>query len=161
MLSLAVIEDFYHMKISNKLILAGLFLAIIYQVATQGVDILFSVLWNILFPIIVLYLFYLVHALGAGDIKLLSVVGGFINFKELVICIAISFAIGAMIAFGKMLYYRSFLCSIRKGTRYILEQAMGRREVYEKDFLTKRNLIHFSFAILLGTVAGEWYVGGF
>ena len=67
-LGVAVVLDYRFLRISNRLILFGIVLAICLHLAVYGLEGIVSVLWNISFPVIVLYLFYLVGALGAGDI---------------------------------------------------------------------------------------------
>ena len=76
----AVIQDFDCMKVSNRLILVGLALGIFFQVIQNGPVAIVRVLPNIIFPVIVLYLLFLMRCLGAGDIKLFSVIGACINF---------------------------------------------------------------------------------
>ena len=83
----AVIQDFMCMKISNRLILMGLFCSIAFGISIGGVPQIIYILWNISFPVIILYLLYVLGILGAGDIKLFSVIGGFTNFKTLTDCI--------------------------------------------------------------------------
>ena len=159
-LCLAVMEDFYRMKISNRLIIVGLLLSLGYRIQAEGIGAVPFVLWNISFPVIVLYVFYLSGAIAAGDVKLFSVVGGFLHFQELMMCIIVSFLIAALFSLGKMVYYHRFSTGIQKGAGYLWGRLKGEQRVYERDFSKKTNLIHFSFAILLGTAAVELYLGG-
>ena len=156
----AVMEDFYRMKICNRLIIVGLLLSLEYRIQAEGIGAVPFVLWNISFPVIVLYVFYLLGAIAAGDVKLFSVVGGFLHFQELMMCIIVSFLIAALFSLGKMVYYHRFSTGIQKGAGYLWGRLKGEQRVYERDFSKKTNLIHFSFAILLGTAAVELYLGG-
>lgn len=156
----AVILDFMTTKISNRLILVGLILALVFHFMDGGMSGILYVLWNISFPVIVLYLFYLTGALGAGDIKLFSVVGGFLNFKELLWCILFSFVTAAVMSLVKMLYFRTFALRMRKGLCYIGGLLQGKWEVYQRNQNEKKDIIHFSLAILLGTIAARLYMGG-
>ncbi len=159
-LCLAVIGDFYRMKISNRLIIVGLLLSLGFRVSTEGAGAVPVVLWNISFPVIVLYVFYLLGAIAAGDVKLFSVIGGFLHFYELMMCIVVSFLIAALFSLGKMVCYHRFSSGIKEGAKYLWGRLKGEQRVYERDFSNKTNLIHFSFAILLGTAAVELYLGG-
>ncbi len=159
-LCLAAIGDFYRMKISNRLILVGLLLSLGFRILAEGVGAVPVVLWNISFPVIVLYVFYLLGAIAAGDVKLFSVVGGFLRFHELIMCMIVSFLIAALFSLGKMVYYHRLFSGLQKGAKYLWGRFRGGQEVYERDFSNKTNLIHFSFAILLGTAAVELYLGG-
>ena len=82
----AVVQDFMYMKISNRLILMGILFSLAFGFMTGGLRQVLYVLVNISFPVFVLYLFYLLGVLGAGDIKLFSIIGGFTNFKLLTGC---------------------------------------------------------------------------
>ena len=146
----AVIQDFMCMKISNRLILMGLFCSIAFGISIGGVPQIIYILWNISFPVIILYLLYVLVILGAGDIKLFSVIGGFTNFKTLTDCILAAFLVGAIISVGKMLYNRNLQFSLFKGSVFIRELLHGNFMSYRKSMAQKENLMHFSVAILLG-----------
>ena len=110
----AVVQDFMYMKISNRLILMGILFSLAFGFMTGGLRQVLYVLVNISFPVFVLYLFYLLGVLGAGDIKLFSIIGGFTNFKLLTGCMFYSFVAAAVIAVGKMLYNRNLRISVFK-----------------------------------------------
>lgn len=99
----AVIMDLRSGKISNRLILIGIGVALIRRLLQEGGVGLLTGALQISFPVIILYLFFLLGALGAGDIKLFSLVGGFVNFRELVACIIVAFILGAIWSFVKLL----------------------------------------------------------
>ena len=82
-LIVAVVQDITSMRISNRLIIMGLFLSMAFGIVLGGMPRIIQVLLNISIPVIMLYLFYLIGVLGAGDIKLFSVIGGFTNFKNI------------------------------------------------------------------------------
>jgi prepilin peptidase CpaA len=155
----AVVLDFRCYKISNRLIAAGYVLAVAFRFAQGGMQEVLYVLWNISFPVITLYLFYRMRAIGAGDVKLFSMIGGFLNFHEVVLCIAVSFVIGAVFSLGKMLYYGNLFESLRSGGSYFWGLIGGNLREYKPGGDTRQHVIHFSFAILLGTVAVLIYGG--
>ena len=132
----AVIQDFMCMKISNRLILMGLFCSIAFGISIGGVPQIIYILWNISFPVIILYLF--------------SVIGGFTNFKTLTDCILAALLVGAIISVGKMLHNRNLQFSLFKGSVFIRELLHGNFMSYRKSMVQKENLMHFSVAILLG-----------
>ena len=88
--------------------------------------------------------------MGAGDIKLFSVIGGFTNFKTLTDCILAALLVGAIISVGKMLHNRNLQFSLFKGSVFIRELLHGNFMSYRKSMVQKENLMHFSVAILLG-----------
>ena len=52
-------------------------------------------LFGILCPIVLLYLFFLIKIIGAGDIKLLAGIGAFVS-REIIIIIIVAFAIASV-----------------------------------------------------------------
>ena len=96
-LSLAVAEDVWHMKISNRMILCGLFWGFAIRLMRDGpVGIPLYVL-NVLLPVVLLILLFQLHVLGAGDIKLFSVTGSFLTTEQLVRVIAAVVGAGMVI----------------------------------------------------------------
>ncbi len=128
LLLVAVGMDLKSMRISNRLILIGLGISLVRRFICEGMVGVFTGLILILIPVVLLYLLFLVGALGAGDIKLFSLVGSFINLRELIWCIIFAFFYGAIISLGKILGMMLFRI----------------------PFTEKQNLIHFSVAIFLG-----------
>jgi prepilin peptidase CpaA len=122
-----------------------------------GMSRLTDILLNISFPVVVLYLLYLLGVLGAGDIKLFSVVGGFTNFKTLTSCMLTAFVVAAALSVGKMLYNRNLGVSLFKGQLFVKEVLQGNISSYRKTRAEERNLIHFSVAILVGLVLVRGY----
>lgn len=155
LLTVAVIQDFRQTKVSNRLILVGLFIAIVFRIFGDGIQAVVWALPNIIFPVIILYLFYLMRILGAGDIKLFSVVGGFLKFNELVSCMMCAFIVGAIISLIKMLYERTLSYRLFLGERYLRSILMGDFGPY--SFKSKDSIMHFSLAILLGVIFLQLY----
>lgn len=156
-LVVAVVQDFMYTKISNRLILVGLILSLAFGIILGGVPRILNILLNISFPVIVLYLLYLLGVLGAGDIKLFSVIGGFTNFTMLTHCMLAAFLAGGVIAVVKMLLNRNLKFSLFKGQLFLREVLKGNVVSYRSTMAEKRNLMHFSVAILLGYVIARGY----
>ncbi len=146
----AVVQDFTSMKISNRLILMGLLLSLAFGIFLGGMPRVIQVLLNISFPVIVLYLLYLIGVIGAGDIKLFSVIGGFTNFKTLTDCMQAAFVAGAVIAVIRMLYFRNLRFSLFKAHLFFRELVSGNRSSYRDGWVQEQNLMHFTVAIFLG-----------
>lgn len=149
----AVVLDFLCYRISNRLIAAGMMLALVLGYAQGGVQQMILVLRNMSFPVIVLYLFYRMRAIGAGDVKLFSMIGGFLNFRQIVWCMGISFVIGAVLSLGKMLRNGTLYRGLLEGGSYIWGLMGGKWQEYLPSGDTKDHVIHFSLAILLGMLA--------
>lgn len=131
---IAVIMDIREWRISNRLITLGLFTGLILRIVGEGSIGIIYFLVNISIPVILLFLLFQLRALGAGDIKLFSVVGGFVEREQLLEVIVISFLAAAFMGVGKMLYLK--LSNI--------------------ESTEKKTLIHFSIAILIGYIVTIW-----
>ena len=130
----AVYTDMTQTRISNRLIVLGLVLGIFFRIMTEGyMGVLFFVV-NIFIPVILLYLLFQLRVLGAGDIKLFSMLGAFISTEQLLSLMVLAFCVGALLGIGKKVYQFIFL----------------KRELGE---LTQ---IHFSPAILIAYLIIIW-----
>lgn len=151
LLLIAVGMDVKNMRISNRLILIGLGISFVRRLLCEGIVGVFTGIFLISFPVILLYLLFLAGALGAGDIKLFSLIGGFVNFKELVWCIIFAFVFAAVFSLLKMLYHGIFLSSMRNVWNYLSYLCAGVTRSYV-PLDQKKNKIHFSVAIFLGFI---------
>lgn len=133
-LVLAVVEDFREMKISNRLIASGLILGLAFRVMGEGSAGVVHFLVNISIPVLLLFLLFQMRAVGAGDIKLFSVVGGFLTTEQLLYVMFAAFAAGAVIGLIKLVY-------------------RVRTTGYQIGTIT---VIHFSTAILIGYFVIVW-----
>ena len=97
---IAMLMDLKYKRISNRLILGGMGIALVWRFCSEGFLGAFTAVLQISFPVIILYLLFWLDILGAGDIKLFSLIGGFVNFKILVWCIIYAFVIAAVFASG-------------------------------------------------------------
>lgn len=159
----AAVLDFYRGKIPNILILIGCCYGIVRLLYHQ--DIL-KALPGIVFPVIVLFPLYKIGTIGAGDIKLLSMLGFYFSFMETMFCIFLAFILGAVISiisfiryenfFERMTYLFSYLkeCFDTGHLRYYYLDSQGKQISHSAENKTKIHLaIPIFFSVLL-------YVGG-
>lgn len=103
-------------------------------------------------PIIVLFLLFRLRMLGAGDIKLLAVIGG-ITGTSIWSIMCYSFFAGGVIAAVQMMHHHNLVSRMQCLFLYI-QTCFFRRQIipYESGFDTgsTKNTIHFSIAIVLG-----------
>ena len=155
-LAAAVVQDFMYMKISNRLILMGILFSLAFGFTTGGLRQVLYVLADVSIPVIVLYLFYLLGVIGAGDIKLFSIIGGFTNFRLLMRCMFYSFIVAAAIAVCKMLYNHNLRISLFKAGVFFKGIRENGIVSYHKEWAEPCNLMHFSLAILIGYLMAVW-----
>lgn len=151
LLSIAAVTDIQSLRISNRLIVSGLFLGCFFQILELGVKGIGVFLLNVSIPVILLYLLFLIRALGAGDIKLFSMIGGIWGLQVLCITIAVSFLVAAAMSLCKILYHRNLISRLRVFREYT-ERVLACRTLleYPQDFQGNQHIIHFSIAILVG-----------
>lgn len=151
LLSIAVVADLQSFRISNRLIVSGFVSGFFLQVLELGMKGIGVFLLNVSIPVILFYLLFLIHVLGAGDIKLFSVIGGIWGFQVLYCTIVVSFLVGAALSLGKLLYHRNFISRLQVFQGYIAQLIYtGRLSEYPQQFQGTQHIIHFSISILIG-----------
>lgn len=129
-LILAVCSDVRTEKIRNKLILAGLATGFLIQIYEKGISVhSLMVHSNINTDILILSDISHRQPLGAGDIKLFSVIAGFLTLKTWWVCVEAAFLAGAAMGLFKLLF---------------------------KNYVKDAHTIHFSVPILAGYL---YYLG--
>ena len=119
LLLIAVYTDMTWTRISNRLIVLGLFIGLILRIVGEGSIGILVFIVNISIPVILLYLLFQMRALGAGDIKLFSMIGGFISTEELLQILGVAFFVGAIYGLGKIAYQNLYLKRVYKKTTQI------------------------------------------
>jgi len=131
LISAAVITDYKYFKIPNPLNLWGLISAIYFNLFLYGQYNLDSIAIGFVIPFVILYPVFMVGGIGAGDIKLLCVIGTVIGIKSIMIFTVSCFLIAGIIGIVKL----------------ILLWIHGKRE--KKYEMSK---IHFSYAIVVTSI---------
>lgn len=103
-LILAVAEDVRKMKISNRLIVSGLVLGLAFRLFGEGITGMLHFLLNISIPVILLFLLYHMHVIGAGDIKLISVVSSFFSWNQTAALVMVAFFTAAVFGLLKKIF---------------------------------------------------------
>lgn len=151
LLSVAAAMDVRSFQISNRLIVSGILLGCFFQIQELGVKGAGVFLINVSIPVILFYLLFLMHVLGAGDIKLFSMIGGIWGLQVLCTTIAASFLVAAVMSLGKILYHKNLILRLRVFREYMCEVLLsGRLPRYPQESQGKQHIIHFSIAILIG-----------
>lgn len=88
-----------------------------------------SIIWflpDIVFPVVILYFLYLSGILGAGDIKLFSVVGAFTNLRFTALCMVAAFVAAAGYGLISMVLKKELFVRMRDGFLYLNGILCGR-----------------------------------
>lgn len=157
-LAASVWTDIRTGKISNRLIGLGLLLGYIYNLMKYGWNGSFYFLIQISTPVLIFYLLFLMHALGAGDIKLFSVIGSCIGLKGLFDVIIYSFLTGALLSLVVLIRNKNIYSRIAYFSEY-MKTSLYTKSIakYDHESDGNRNYIHFSIAIFTGFII---YLGG-
>ena len=148
LLTVAAIGDFKNYRISNR---PFLFRLVGGKVA--------SIIWflpDIVFPVVILYFLYLSGILGAGDIKLFSVVCAFTNLKFTALCMAAAFMAAAGYGLISMVLKKELFVRMRDGFLYLNGILCGRFMRYRGQ----GKAVSFAVYVLLGTAMADiWFYG--
>ena len=114
--------------------------------------------WGILYflvgaitPILILFLLFLGNVLGAGDIKLFSVIGASLGATEGIQCIWYSFVAGAILAIFLLFFRSNFLSRIQYFIQYIKTCFIGKSiRTYCAQEGRDKSTFHFTTAIFAG-----------
>lgn len=104
----AVLCDLGKGNIPNELIMAGLGFSVIYQYFSAGIMGLMLCMGGMILPVILLGPLYYFRMIGAGDVKLFCVLGGFLGPGLCFQCIVRAILAGGVISLLILVYYKNF-----------------------------------------------------
>ncbi|MCC8137297.1 MAG: prepilin peptidase [Clostridiales bacterium] len=146
----AVLCDLWAERIPNAVIAAGLAMGMIYQLFEEGPLGLILFLGGALLPLLLLGGLYFFRMLGAGDIKLLCVAGGFFGPAGVFVCLMRSlFAAGVL---SLLILYRHHELGERLGyfLRYVSDYAKSGQWRPYLDGVKENARFCFSVPVLIG-----------
>lgn len=148
-LTVAAACDYFTKKIPNLIIISGYGMAFTTMIVINGFSDFYIYIIRALWPVLALFIFYYLKALGAGDIKLFSVISIFCPTEFLIRFIICSFMIGALYGLIRMIINRelknklaSVLCHVQK--------CMASGEVSHYTPTSNSSYICFSICMLVG-----------
>lgn len=148
MVTIAMISDLRSRKISNRLILCGYAICLAKAVGSFSPATVLEVLWNLSVPVIIGYFLYLPGVIGAGDIKLLSIISGFIGLYQTGIVALIALLIGGIWSLILLLQNRVLEKNMFAGICYIWELMQGNMICY-RDLPVEREQLTIPFSVCI------------
>lgn len=118
LLAAAVFFDLKTTKVPNPLIIAGYITGALLRI--RAPEDALQCLADILWPIIILYPLFLMRGLGAGDIKLFSVLSILYPFSILIQIMILSLYVGAGLIISRKIYERLSERSYKNFIHYTL-----------------------------------------
>lgn len=150
--------DLRYDRVDNRWIVLMWEAGLIYQLCRKGIGGMGSFLLGSGLPIVLLWILFRFRMLGAGDVKLLSALGGIMGAKQVWKCMVGSFLFGAVYSILIL-----FICgNLRERLAYFILyfENYGRTKKIRPYRRKGRRMEHFHFTvpILLSTFL---YAGGF
>lgn len=147
----ATYYDLRKYRVPNHIILSGLGTSLLIQLFTKG---LYGIVWwgkGIIIPVAVLFILYLFHVIGAGDIKLFSVVGGFLGVYQVIHVIILAFIIGAVMSVFQMIRFRNLGNRMQYLANYIHKVIKEKKikSYYNVEEGSPKDIIPFTLAIMI------------
>lgn len=112
---------------------------------------------NISVPVIILFLLFLMRVLGAGDIKLFSMIGSILTIRELYRCIVYGFVAGGILAVFYLAADVQRMERLKYAFGYLVNMAKNRQiKPYIPPAAGKLKM-PFSIPILLGVIGALYF----
>ena len=161
MLLWAVCCDILFWKVKNGIVWSGLFAGAVSMVLEQTYV---SALVGLLLPILICWPLFHIRALGAGDIKLFSLIGFFYGYTFLPPFMLRALILGALLSLIQIFRNRNLSKRFRYFFHYIFTVYTTKKLVryYEPESDKKDAAVHFSIAILgafVWSLAGGYWKG--
>ena len=154
----AVDMDLQRQKIANEWLFVSVLLVLWYQMIHAGGKGLAVFVTGSMLPLLLLGGLFFFRMLGAGDIKLLSVLGGLMGTKAILWCIFWSMLFGAFISIVILCICDNWLQRLFYFTNYIKQYIRTKiREPYRLPGDQPEHF-HFTVPILMGALL---WIGGF
>lgn len=154
-MSIAVGTDLCDGKVYNKWVVTGALCAqvLLFKDVFMGRmqwHVCIDKLIGMLLPVAILMVFFSLGMIGGGDVKLFSMIGAFLGWKGVALCMMLSSVPAVTLAFGKMIFQGSFGKRFRYLHLYLKKTVLsGKVTIYERE-PAKEGTICLSVPILIG-----------
>ncbi|MGN1314500.1 MAG: prepilin peptidase [Lachnospiraceae bacterium] len=162
-LFLAAVWDLKKKKIPNLLIAGGFLIGLGRMPGIGNAASIFDYLPGILLPVLICFPLFLTGTLGAGDIKLFSLMGCYLLPEDVLNCMWISFLVAGIASLYRLLRKRCFGQRMQYAGAYLLSCLIsGSLKSYypegrEGERLKEDNSISFGLPIF---IAALFVIGG-
>lgn len=167
LLSLLVIAAYFDIKsrrIPNQLVLAGLIASFVLQINFNGFEGFKAWSLGLLVGFGSFLPLYLLRAMGAGDVKLMAMVGAFLGPNLALGAVLTTLVVGGVLAVAIAMYSGVFMQTI-KNVRSMLTVGMYKTltgDGVQLDALAaSTGSLPYAVAIALGTLAQQILIGNF
>ncbi|HEU0204608.1 MAG TPA: prepilin peptidase [Burkholderiaceae bacterium] len=156
LLTVAVVYDIAARRIPNWLVLAGLLSALACQPFVDGGVGLGSAAIGALIGLAIMFHFYLLRALGAGDVKLMAAVGAFLGPAQIVGAVLLTLAVGGVLGLAAALWSRSLSRVTTNLRLMLLVVVAGKSSGMSIADIETTGRLPYATAIAIGTGLQVW-----
>lgn len=148
------LSDLYRYRVPNCFIAGGFALSLYRNVVLYGMAGWWHFTWNGLIPIVVCFIFYLLHFFGAGDIKLFSIISSYYNYKFCFRVMIFSLVIGALFSIIKMIHTKNFFNRFQYFFKYVEQIKTGKwpEVYYDRKMCGDDGIIPFTICISVAVI---------
>lgn len=150
----AAAGDLRDYRIPNGLIFIGYAAGSFYSYLRLGRTFFPTFVFDAVWPVVLLYVLFYIGALGAGDVKLFSVVSVFVGFSAMKTLLPLAFFIGGAAAAVKMLYSGDLIYRMSHLFSHVSRCIVTKKPVPYVPVGKCREL-HFSLSILTAFLITE------
>ena len=159
----AALVDLRRHRVPNLISLGGLVLGLglnfwFLGAGTQG---LLAALGGSFLALLIFLPFYAAGGMGAGDVKLMAMVGAFVDPLHALLAAGFSLAVGSLMGLGILLMRRGAGCMARRYVSTFQCLAVTGKWSYVPPAMDEPAAARFPYAlaIALGTLAALWWSG--
>lgn len=153
MLALVGYYDWRERRVPNWILLPGITGSFLYHSATSGISGIIAWFQGVSVPLLLLFVLFIWRVIGAGDIKLLSMIGSAVGGRKVIQIIILAFIIGAILSIFQMIKKKNLIRRWRHLVNYIhfckKEKRIRAYNAYQE--ITEDACIPFSIAIVIGS----------
>lgn len=152
MLTAAVVLDLYSERVPNLFIVLCSITSVYLNVQKMGIWGFASFLFRLLWPILLLFIVYLIGAIGAGDVKLLAVLSTYMDSKKILYIMVISSFFGVAIGIFRIILKGQLVEKMKDLLFYLKTSPFSMQSSAFFQLKDRGEKIHFTICILLAYV---------
>ncbi len=130
-------------RVPNILIMIGYTSGFIYAICEKGAAGVPEAIISLTWPILLLYVLFRIRALGAGDIKVFSMISLFLDHHQMLMIIFVSFVIGAAVGGIRLIRTGMILSHLKNFQIYVQKTLTEKKITYYQTINEELGKLHF------------------
>jgi prepilin peptidase CpaA len=152
LLLICVATDVKERKIYNKVLFPTFLIAIVYHFVTSGIEGLTISLLGTLVGFFILLIPYFMGGMGAGDVKLLAVIGALKGVSFVLMTSVFMAVVGGLIGIGIILFRKGVIYRLKQIFYYFVFRKQGVESPFGFDRESLKTTFPYGVAIALGAI---------